>query len=304
MPKIQQYFGHFLPTVRFLTLRAPKGSRRQIIYFIGLFQHLQDLQLLYDRVDSQDEPADDLTLIPTFVPPLRGRLTIKNFTRIGLLEDMINLFGGIRFRHIDLFNVTGMRLLLDACAKTLKSLRLHPGDIRGEGVSLECKQFTADDSTAVSSLQDFDLSRHISLQALRVTARSVYGAPDTASNLLKYVLSTIQSPAFSRVVVLYRDCDFHGVRSKGDSSWPPLRELSQAEATEEASRHRRRFEVLRQVHEARDFRLVLCADVWDPIGEYAVQMLRQAVAEEKANEGFDTFFLEPLVIYNPLRGGR
>ena len=40
MSTIPRYFGHLLPTVRSLALRAPKGSRRQIICFIGLFQHL------------------------------------------------------------------------------------------------------------------------------------------------------------------------------------------------------------------------------------------------------------------------
>ena len=43
IPRIQQYFGHFSPTVRSLTLKAPKGTHRQIIFFIGLFQYLEDL---------------------------------------------------------------------------------------------------------------------------------------------------------------------------------------------------------------------------------------------------------------------
>ena len=134
MPMIRQYFGHLFPTVQFLTLREPKGSHRQNIYFIGMFQHLEDLWLLYDdhRVNLQDEPADDLMLIPPSAPPLRGRLFLKNFTRVGLLEDMIDLFGGIRFRGMDLFNVDGMPLLLGACAKTLETLRLYPDDPHGE----------------------------------------------------------------------------------------------------------------------------------------------------------------------------
>ena len=132
IPKIRRYFGHFLPTVRTLALRDPRGSRRQIIYFIGMFQHLQDLKLLYDWAEFQKEPVNDLTLIPTFVPPLRGRLTMTCFTRVGLLEDMIDLFRGIRFRHMDLFYVQGMRFLLDACAETLETLRLYPTDPLGE----------------------------------------------------------------------------------------------------------------------------------------------------------------------------
>ena len=140
MPKIRRYFGHFLPTVRSLALREPKGCCRQIIYFIGLFECLEDLKLLYDSLDFH-EPADDLTLAPPSTPPLRGRLTMSCFTRVELLKDMIDLFGGIRFRHMDLCNVDGMRLLLDACANALETLRLYPTDPRGEGFSRKMCEF-------------------------------------------------------------------------------------------------------------------------------------------------------------------
>jgi len=128
MPHVRRSFGHFLPTVRSLTLREPKGSRRHTIYFIGLFQHLEDLKLLFQWPYSQEEPVDDLTLIPPFAPPLRGSLTLACFTRVALLKDMIDLFEGIRFRHMDLYAVAGISLLLDACAETLETLRLHPAD--------------------------------------------------------------------------------------------------------------------------------------------------------------------------------
>ena len=132
MPKIQSYFGHFLPTVLSLALRRPKGSRRQIVFFIGMFHHLEDLKLLYDDLDHpQKELADDRTLVPPSAPPLRGQLTMTCFTRVDVLEDMVNLFGGIRFRHMDLFYVCGMRLLLDASASTLETLRLYSNDPRG-----------------------------------------------------------------------------------------------------------------------------------------------------------------------------
>ena len=53
-------------------------------------------------------------------------------TKVGLVKDMIDLFGGIRFRHMNLYDVLGMRLLLDACAETLETLTLYPTDRRGE----------------------------------------------------------------------------------------------------------------------------------------------------------------------------
>jgi hypothetical protein len=132
MLKIQRYFGHFLPTLRSLALREPKGSCRQIIFFIGLFQHLEDLRFRYDSLVFQEEPTDDPTLVPLFVPPLRGRLKLSYFTRVGILEGIIDMFGGIRFRHMDLFVVDGRRLLLDASAETLETLRFYVTDAYGE----------------------------------------------------------------------------------------------------------------------------------------------------------------------------
>jgi hypothetical protein len=132
MPEIRRYFGHFLPTVRSLALREPKGSCRQIVFFIGSFQHLEDLKLLYNVFHTQEELPDDITIIPLFTPPLRGRLTMTHFTRVRILEDMISLFGGLRFRYMDLLDVVGMPRLLGACAGTLETLRFHPDGLRGE----------------------------------------------------------------------------------------------------------------------------------------------------------------------------
>ena len=143
MPRLRRYFGHFSPTLRSLALREPKGSRRQIIYFIGLFQHLDNLKLLFGpptpnppTPNHQEEPVDDRTPTPLFFPPLRGRLTLMFSRGVGLLKDMIVLSGGVRFHSVDIFEVNGMPLLLGACAATLKTLRLYPTDFRGKHLSL------------------------------------------------------------------------------------------------------------------------------------------------------------------------
>jgi len=54
------------------------------------------------------------------------------FKRAGFAKDMIHLFGGIRFRYMDIFDVEGTRLLVGACAGTLETLRLYPTDPGGE----------------------------------------------------------------------------------------------------------------------------------------------------------------------------
>jgi hypothetical protein len=132
MPNIQQCFGHFAPTLRFLALMEPAGSPRQILYFIGLFPNLQDFKLLYILPATGQESAADAELVPCSVPPLRGRLTLACLGGERLMKDMITFFGGLRFHSMDLFRVKCIRLLLDACAETLETLRLYPTDPYGE----------------------------------------------------------------------------------------------------------------------------------------------------------------------------
>jgi hypothetical protein len=132
IPKVRRYFGHLLPTVRSLTLRDPIGCHRQIIYFIGLFQHLEDLQLSFAPKRRFRKEQANLLPIPPFIPPLRGRLTIRFIKGVVFLKEMTDLFGGIRFRHMDLYFVDGMSLLLDSCAETLEKLRFYIIDPHGE----------------------------------------------------------------------------------------------------------------------------------------------------------------------------
>ena len=308
MPRIRKYFGHFLPTLRSLSLRDPKGSDWQIIYFIGMFEHLDDLKLLHERppIDFQErEPMDIKTLVPPFAPPLRGQLTLTNFGRVGILEGMIYCFGGIQFRRMDLSDVNGTRLLLRACAETLETLRLYPSDPRGKELSPDGVGVLADNFTAKSSLRDFDLSRSKSLRTLQVAVRSIdgrfmYSPSEDPAILLKYALSTIRSPVFSEVTIFYRDYDFRGVQPNHNVlDGPPICRMSPDEMVEDALWHRRRFDVFREMRKVRDFQLVLCADVWDRIGWFSVRVLEDAVAAEKARGGLDRFFSEPMVVFSP-----
>jgi len=153
----------------------------------------------------------------------------------------------------------------------------------------------------ISSLRDFDLSRNESLRTLQITAWCVGRFPDATSNLLKQVLSTVTSPSFFGVVVLYRWSDFGGVGPLRYPDLPPLHEVLRTDGAVEALRHRRRFKVFREVRGVRDFRLVLDASVWGPAGEHSLQMLKEAIAKERAKNGFNDFFPEPLMTYHPQR---
>lgn len=227
------------------------------------------------------------------------------FARVELLKEMIGQFGGIRFRWMNLYDVDGMRLLLGASAKTLETLWLHPGDLRGKELPLNNVQVLTGRPIARHFLQDFDLSRNMSLRTLQIATWSLDDAlqacpSDIGTRLLTYALSTITSPVFSEIIVFYRDYD----DVSAYSSWPgrcPLESSCQdinVIRSGIASRHRARFGVFRTLHQVRDFRLVLCADVWNGVGRYSEQMLKEAIAAEKAEKGFDSIFPEPLVTYN------
>ena len=287
MPKIRRYFNHFSPTVRSLSLRAPRGSHRQIIYFIGLFQHLEDLKILYGTPhgiqDPQDELVDTATPIPPFVPPLRGRLAVIGLKKATFLKEMIDLFGGIRFRYMDISDAEGTQLLLAACADTLETLRLNPNDPRGKELSPKRIQVLANNFTGIPSHRDFDLSRNKLLRTLEIRALCLY-----ETGLLTHALSTITSPAFSEVTVIYQDTDF-----------PALFSWSQMGEAQEAASHRRRFKVFRAMRNIRDFQLALCVHVRDHQGEYSVGWLKRILAEVNAEMGCDDISPEPLVFYAP-----
>ena len=134
MPGIRQCFGPFLPTVKSLTLVSPRGSYQQVIFFIGSFQHLEDL-MLHD--DTSCTPGKDSALIPPFVPPLQGRLVVWCLRKEGFLRDMVRSFGGIKFSKMDIYDVAETGRFLGACSKTLRSLQLHPPDPHGERQDLK-----------------------------------------------------------------------------------------------------------------------------------------------------------------------
>ena len=304
MPTVQQSFGPFSPTLRFLALKEPNGSPRQILYIIGLFPNLQDLKLDYFYLTDEPETAADAELLPLSIPPLRGRLTLARFTGGNLVKGMIAFFGGIHFCSMDLYRVNCVRLLLDACAETLEALKLYPTDPYGEEFRKgreENKlnyQFVVDNQVLC---QHFDLSRNRSLRTLETTAESINAADDTASDFLRTLLSTVTSPAPLDVIIVYREWDFGGLRGP---CWPVGRRSpcfyhdSQGGEAAQADdlRYKRHFRLFRERHKARDFRLVLCVDVSNCMVEHAIQTLENTLIAREVNGGLYYFLYKPLVI--------
>ena len=134
---------------------------------------------------------------------------------------------------------------------------------------------------------------------LEVAASSIVGGEPGS---LARMNSTITSSAFSEAVVFHRDYDFCCINPWGNISNPAFWLATEADRLGEALRHYRQFELLREMHKVRGFRLVLLVDVWDRVGDYAMLLvLKQAIAEQKARVGFDGPFPEPLLIYSPRR---
>ena len=301
MPNIQQCFGHFSPTLLSLILKDPNGSCRQILYFIGLFPNLQNFELHYRLLTDEQESTADATLVPPSIPPLRGWLSFARFAGENFVKEMITLFGGLRFRHVDLYCVKCVRLILDACTETLETLRLYPSDPYGEEFLKRKEETDSNERFVVKELdspRDFDLSRHKSLRRLETTAQSINIAGDTAPHSLGTVLSSVTSSALLDVVVIYRNIDLGGARSCWycDLGGVCYRHSWWNEMAFDAECYQRQLRVFREMCSVRTFRLVLRVDVSNCAMKDAIRKLKRVVKWWQAEGGLDRLSCEPLIV--------
>ena len=113
---------------------------------------------------------------------------------------------------------------------------------------------------------------------------------NTASDFLKTILLSVLPSALLDVVIIYRDCDLGGLKFCYQCEEGSICFLHQPGLKERNARcHRQQLGVFREMYEARDFRLVLCADVSDCMAEHG-----KGVLERVAKAG--QFLHEPLVI--------
>ena len=185
---------------------------------------------------------------------------------------MVVLFGGLRFRRMDLFRVKCVRLLLDACTETLETLRLYPSDMCGEEFTKKrgikrTQRFTADGRAL---LPVFDLSRNKSLRTLETTSESINMADGRASEFFQAVLSSVTSPGPLDVIVIYWDLDLGGTRYCLGCP------LEGGVCFNHASPQTRDRNARRYLEQLEVFR-VLCTDVSDCMVEYAIEKLERIV---------------------------
>jgi len=109
------------------------------------------------------------------------------------------------------------------------------------------------------------------------------------------ILSTITSPVPFDVVIVYRELDLGGILRCWRCESDPVCFLHGWHEGNivDAPRYEQHLRVLREMHKAwRDFRLVLCADVFDCMVEYGVQTLEDIVNMG----GLDYLLYKPLII--------
>ena len=125
IPGLERHFGHFSPTLRSITLEAPRCTPRQLSHFLSLFPNLDDIEVrsFVHRIGISDD-----TLLPFSTPKLQGQLTLSSFSSVETWEILV-ASGGLRFRSIYLHPVSKCApVLLAACSETLEILRIEPND--------------------------------------------------------------------------------------------------------------------------------------------------------------------------------
>ena len=127
MPNVEECFGHLAPTLQSLALSAPEASCRQVLYFVGTFKNLRDLKILRFTPTREYETTTSLPLSPLSQPPrLDGWLTLVQCEGEEFVDEMVTLYGGLRFRRVYLFYVQYTKRVLDECVETLETLQLGP----------------------------------------------------------------------------------------------------------------------------------------------------------------------------------
>ena len=132
IPRLVQYFGHLSPTLRSLTLVAPRCTPLQLSNFISLFPNLDDITIQFFAGLTTQDP--DNPLVPFSTPKLQGRLSLTTmFARrpppCPTFETWKHLAasGGLRFRSLSLSPVSKCApVLFSACSDTLETLWISP----------------------------------------------------------------------------------------------------------------------------------------------------------------------------------
>lgn len=129
IPGIEYYFGHLSQTVRSIALHGPRCTPQQLSHFLSFFPNLDDIEIWWIITEVPNATAPDTEPVPFSPPKLQGQLTLCGFRWVETWTQLIASCGGLRFRYMHLRDVAGCApVLLEACAKTLETLRFNATD--------------------------------------------------------------------------------------------------------------------------------------------------------------------------------
>ena len=128
-PHIERYFGQFSPTLRSIVLSDPHCTPQQLSHFLSLFSNLDDIRICGLFTHESYTTFPDAIPIPFSTTGLRGRLSLGWFSYADTWTHLITSCGGLRFHRMELWeSARCVPTLLEACAKTLETLRFHATD--------------------------------------------------------------------------------------------------------------------------------------------------------------------------------
>ena len=122
---VENSFGHFSPTLRSIALSEPRGPPGMLLDLLRLFPKLDDIVIVGYNGGFEVHNAV-FAECAQIRGSLRGKLELDRSLNQPLLEEIITSFGGMRFTSMDLHNIEGAQLLLNACAETLETLCFRP----------------------------------------------------------------------------------------------------------------------------------------------------------------------------------
>ena len=128
LEQFDTFFANFVPTLRSLHLKTPKGNTRDILDFVCRFPHLDNLTIGTVHEYSPNLTTWETAPLPVVkkVPSFRGRLKLYGIygRHHNLLQQLISLPGKRRFRFIHFWGYPAEmgQHIVDACGDTIETL--------------------------------------------------------------------------------------------------------------------------------------------------------------------------------------
>jgi len=224
-----------------------------MLSFLMLFPKLEDIKISHYHTWVGRPDGIDTPIIP-FKGELRGQMVLRNFGDEELLRDIAYAFGGMRFTFVNLHDTLGMQFVLDACGDSIEIAHMNP-----------CGPFQR------LFHQRFNLSSNTALRTLEVLGTLIADPPKNAP-VVSDLLSTIRSPAFSELIVVFSEFEIR---------WP-LKGLD---------------EVLREMYKVKKFRVSFCVETLEELRVWNLRRLTLDTRKAVARGAYD-FLPSPPFVYS------